>query len=422
MVDPATWAVVRREFVAFVGTRGFLIGTVFGPILISLFIVLPILFARGGGDRTVAIVDEAGVGDEVAAALAPEAIEVGGRYRVRVVAPPGGREDSVRTALRAEVRAGELDGFVWLPADVDAGGVVRYEGRHATSLRDLRELRAAVGRVVQEARLRAAGIDPAVLSEVLAPVELDARGLFEEEPRGAPDDLFLAAQLMAMALYLVILLYGNAILRGVREEKENRVVELVLSSIRPESLMAGKVFGVGAAGLLQVSIWVAFAALAIGFGDRVAGAIGGAVPEIPRVPWSAGVVFLLFFAGGYFLYAAIYAALGAMASSGQEAQNLQYPALVPLFVGFLMVFAILDDPGGALAVAGTLVPFTAPLVVPVRAAVAPIPWWEMTLSVGLLAATCWAFLWIGGRVYRVTILATGQRPSLARLWRWVREA
>lgn len=424
MTGHATWAVVKREFLAFVRTKGFVIGTLFGPLILSLFLVLPVLFSRGGGSREVVIVDAAGddLGRAVATALAPGEEGVG-RYRVRVISPLPDGADSLRASLRRRALAEEIDGWLWLPSDLDAGATVRYEGRHATSFRDVRELRGAVGEAVRAERLRASGIDPEILADAMRPVELEARGLqAQEASQGTPDEIFFAAQFMAVALYLVILLYGNAILRGVREEKENRVVELVLSSVRPETLMAGKVFGVGAAGLLQVSVWVGFAALGLAFGEQIATAIGGSLPEVPSVPWRAGALFLLFFTGGYFLYASIYAALGAVATSGQEAQNLQYPAIVPLFVGFMMVFAVLDDPGSALATAGTLIPFTAPLVVPVRELVAPLPAWELALSVVLLAATCVLFVWLGGKVYKVTILASGQRPKLRKIWRWVRAA
>jgi ABC-2 type transport system permease protein len=186
--------------------------------------------------------------------------------------------------------------------------------------------------------------------------------------------------------------------------------------------MSGKVFGIGAAGLLQLSAWVVFAGLAITFADDLAPALGASVPELPAIPLQAGALYLLYFTGGYFLYAAIFAALGAVATSGQEAQNLQYPAIAPLMIGFFMVFAVLDDPTGGLAVAGTLIPFTSPLVVPVRALLVPIPWWELAASVALLAATCAAFLWVGGKVYKVTVLATGKRPTVGQLWRWIRAA
>lgn len=416
-----TLALIRREFIAFAWSKMFVIGTLFGPILISLLIVLPYLFSETGGTRELVIVDATGgqVGREVAAELDPGG-EADGRYAVQVIEAAPEAADSVRGALRARAAAKEVDGYLWLPPDITTGAGARYEGRYATSFRDLREMRGAVSEAVREERLRAYGIDPYVLSEALAPVEIEATGVREEEPRGTTDDLFIFAQFMGMALFLVLLLYGNAILRGVREEKENRMVELILSSVRPEQLMAGKVLGIGLAGLLQVAVWVAFAALAMAFGDEITAAVGGSVPDLPRFPWQTGVIFLAYFAGGYFLYACIFAALGAVATSGQEAQNLQYPAIVPLFVGYLMIFAVTDDPGGTLAVVGTLIPLTSPLVMPVRAALTPVPWGELALSMALLVATCWAFLWIAGRVHRVTILSTGQRPSMKQLWRWVR--
>lgn len=416
-----TLALIRREFIAFTRTKMFLIGTLFGPALISLLIVLPLLFSEAGGTRELVVVDATGVqvGREVAAALDPGG-EAVGRYAVRVVETSPKEADSVRTALRARARSEEIDGTLWLSPEVVTGAGARYEGRHATSLRDLREMRGAITEAVREERLRAAGIDPGVLREALAPVVLEATGTGEEEARGAADDLFLIAQFMGMALYLVLLLYGNAVLRGVREEKENRVVELILSSVEPRQLMAGKVFGIGLAGLLQIGVWVGFGMLAMAFGDEIAAAIGGSVPDIPRIPWHVGAIFLTFFAGGYFVYACIYAGLGAIATSSQEAQNLQYPAMFPLLIAIFMVFAVTDDPSGTLAVVGTLIPLTSPLIVPVRAALAPLPWTELALSLALLVLTCWAFLWIAGRTYKVTILATGQRPSFSQLFRWIR--
>lgn len=421
-----TLAIVRREFLAFVRSKWFVVGTLFGPVLMSAFFVLPIVFGQGGGDRRVVVVDSTrrGVGREVAAGLrAAKTAQGESRYRVQLLEPTAANGDSVRAALRARVLAEEIDGWIWLPEDVTASGTARYEGRHATSFRDLRETRLAVQRAVQEERLREAGIDPAVLAEVLGPVELDAHGVAEDgPPRGGADELFLAAQFMGLALYIVILFYGNAILRAVREEKEDRSVELLLSSVEPERIMAGKVFGIGAAGLLQISVWVAFSALAIGFGGDLAPAIGASIPALPAVPWEAWGLFLLYFVGGYFLYASIYAALGAMATSSQEAQHLQIPAIFILLIAFFMMFAILEDPTGALARAGTLVPFTSPLIVPARGLLVPLPRWELAASALLLAAACAALLWIGGKVYKVTVLATGKRPTAHELWRWLRAA
>lgn len=417
-----TWTIVKREFVATTRTKGFVFGTLFGPAILSAWILLPALFAEGGGTRDVVVIDgtRAGLGEAVAARLAEDAGDLA--FRARVVTPAPGTADSVRQAFAARAVAGEIDGYVWLPPGLPAGENASYEARHATNMREVGRVRFAVDDAVRQARLRAAGIDPGTLSAVLAPApfvahEVDAGG------RGAAasgETMVLVSIIAVFVIYFVILLYGNNVLRGVREEKENRVVEIVLSSIRAEQLMAGKVFGIGGASLLQVAIWVAVAVLVSAVGEDLVRSIGGQVPMIPRLPASAAFIYLGFFAGGFFLYASIYAALGALATSGQDAQSLQFAAMLPLMIAFFMAFGVMNDPEGTLAVVGSLIPLTSLIVVPLRAILGAIPWTQTLASAALLAVACWATLWIGGRVYRVTILATGQRPSLRRVWRWVR--
>lgn len=416
---PRALVLVRREFLASVRTKSYVLGTLFGPALILLVIVMPALFAQLGDAPRIVVVDvgDTGLGAQAAAALRSE-----DRYRVELVTPDAGSADSARAALRARIAAEEIDGLVWVDPDVVGGGTVRYEGTHAASSRVLRQIRGAVTPAVQAERLRAAGIDPGVLGEALRPVEIEARGVRPERDADASADAMEAAMAVSFALYMLILLYGMSVLRGIREEKENRVVELILSSVRPEQLMVGKVVGIGAAGLLQVTIWVAFAGLLLGFGDRLAAAVGLALPDLPSVPWSLGVIFLGCFLGGYFLYAAIYAAVGATAGSGQDAQNVQMIATAPLMIAFFSLFAVIENPTGTVATICSLVPLSSPLVLPPRLALVPVPAWELAAALAILAGSCLALLWVGGKVYRVTILATGQRPTVRQLWRWVRAA
>ena len=419
-----TWTIVKREFLATTRTKGFILGTLFGPAILAAWILLPALFADSGGTRQVVVIDgtRTGLGQAVAEQLSHDSEDLA--FSVRVVAPAAGTADSVRAAMAARAAAGEIDGYVWLPPGLPAGESASYEARHATNMREVGTVRSAVDDAVRQARLRAAGIDPSTLSEALKPTPFEAREV-DVEGQGAAasgEAMVMVAILAVFVIYFVILLYGNNVLRGVREEKENRVVEIVLSSIRAEQLMAGKVFGIGGACLLQVAIWVAVAALVSAFGEDIVRSLGGQVPTIPAIPFSSAFVYVAFFAGGFFLYASIYAALGSLATSGQDAQNMQFAAMLPLMVAFFMAFGVMNDPEGPLAVAGSLIPFTSLIVVPLRAILGAIPWTQTLLAAVLLALTCWATLWIAGRVYRVTILATGQRPSLRRLWRWVRTA
>jgi ABC-2 type transport system permease protein len=417
-----TWTIVKREFLATTRTKGFLLGTLFGPAIMAGWILLPALFADSGGTREVVVIDgtRTDLGRAVAEQLTRDSEEMA--FAARVVAPPPGDADSVRAEMAAKTAAGEIDGYVWLPPGLPAGESASYEARHATNLREVRSVRSAIDDAVRQARLRAAGIDASTLSEALRPTPFEAREV-TAEGRGAAasgEAMMMTAIIAVFVIYFIILLYGNNVLRGVREEKENRVVEIVLSSIRAEQLMAGKVFGIGGACLLQVAIWVAVAGLVAAFGEDIVRAIGGQPPALPDLPLSAAFVYVFFFAGGFFLYASIYAALGSLATSGQDAQNMQFAAMVPLMVAFFMAFGVMNDPESRLAVVASLIPFTSLIVVPLRAILGAIPWTQVVLSAILLALTCWGTLWVAGRIYRVTVLATGQRPSVRRLWRWVR--
>lgn len=415
-----TWAVVKREFGSFAGTKAYLLGTLFGPLALLVLMTLPPLLenASDAGERRIVVVDS-GAGPaarEVAAALAPEAgdAEVAGfRAEIAEAREPGHHEE-----LRRRVLLGELDGYVILPDDPE--GAIVYEGRPG-DFQAIARLRAAAERAVQRERLVAAGIDPDAVDRALAPVPFESRVIGPAIDAGEPSDRHVAAVFyLNTMMYIVILLYGISVLRSVQEEKERRVVEVLLSSLRPWQLMTGKVVGIGAAGLLQVAIWIAFAAVAITWGDEILLRLGLAPPELPPLPASLALVVLLFFAGGYFLYASLYAALGAMAASWQDAQNLQFPALIILMAAFFTTFPVTESPESGLAVATSLIPFTSPLIVPARSALGATAWTDLVLPLAFLVLGCAALLWIAGRVFRVTILATGTRPTPRRLWRWLR--
>jgi len=189
--------------------------------------------------------------------------------------------------------------------------------------------------------------------------------------------------------------------------------------------------GIGAAGLLQMTIWVAVAAVVVLNGPAIAGALGAsdemvgqlaANPIIPTLPLSALIVFLAFFAGGFFLYSTIYSILGAIATTAQEAQQLVFPAILPVILGFFMMFTALENPDSTIAVVGSLIPFTSPLVMPVRVALGGIDPLQLAASVLLLLVTALGMIWIGGKIYRIGIFATGKRASVGEVVRWIRTA
>ncbi len=419
------WIVIKREFIASVRTRTFLLGTLFGPVLILGLLFLPSALDGGGGERSIAIVDVAGqgMGEAVAAAMrlaAPD--EERTVFHTEVVTPAARGEAEVRAELGARVAERSLDGYLWLPAGVMEGDSAVYEGRNATNFGELREIATAVQRAAQALRLRAVGIEPEALRDVFRPIPFEARKAGERAATGTAASAFFLAYILGFAVYLVVALYGNGVMQGVLEEKKDRIVELVVSSIRAEQLMLGKILGIGGAGLLQVMIWTVFAALALLFGDTLAAAIGLSLPPLPDVPARVAVIFLVFFTAGFFLYAGIYAVLGAIATSDQETRQLQFPVVLLLVLTLVAVVPILNDPAGRVAVVGSLIPFCAPILMPMRAVLTEVPAAELAGSLALLVVTGLAAGWLGAKIYRIGILSTGRRPTLAEVWRWVRMA
>src|SRR5690606_13183483 len=368
----------------------------------------PSALEGGGGGRAIAVVDgtDQGVGEAVAAALrraAPD--EERTVFHTEVVTLAARDEAEVRRELAARIGAKSLDGYLWLPAGVMDGDSALYEGRNATNFGELREIATAVQRAVQALRLRAVGIEPEALRDVFQPVPFEARKAGERAATGTAASAFFLAYILGFAVYLVVALYGNGVMQGVLEEKKDRIVEVVVSSIRAEQLMLGKILGIGGAGLLQVMIWTVFAALALLFGDTLAAAIGLSLPPLPDVPARVAVIFLVFFTAGFFLYAGIYAVLGAIATSDQETRQLQFPVVLLLVLTLVAVVPILNDPAGRVAVVGSLIPFCAPILMPMRAVLTEVPAAELAGSLALLVVTGLAAAWLGAKIYRIGILS-----------------
>jgi ABC-2 type transport system permease protein len=262
----------------------------------------------------------------------------------------------------------------------------------------------------------------------LAGGELEVLEL-NSETNGASesDPEFGVAFIGAMLLYMVIVLYAVAVMRATLEEKTGRIVEILISSIKPWELMLGKILGVGSVGLTQLAVWFALGVLAFSMGIP---ALVAARPEladlgeISQYLPGLGVLglFLALFLGGYFLYSALYAAVGAMCNTEEEAQQAQFPVIMLLVVPIMFLMPIIENPNSTTAVVASLVPFFAPVLMFARAATGAVPFWQIALALALLVASTLVVAWIAGRIYRVGILMQGKRPTLPELWRWVREA
>jgi ABC-2 type transport system permease protein len=417
------YAVFKREFLERVRLKSFLIATIFGPLLMAVLLILPAWLAtktRISSDvANVVIIDASGtdLGQRVATQLARS----GGSPEVRAVAP-GAVADAESLATQ-EVITKKREGYLVLGQETTSGERARYAGRNASTLPDMRYLEESIEQSVRNARFEAAGLDgPQVQAMSDVRLALGTERLSERGRGSGGRENVALAYVIAMLLYTSIVLYGQSIMMSVIEEKTQRVAEVVVSAVHPTQLLAGKVLGVGAVGLTQQLIWVLSGVLLVRFQQPIMSAmgLGGAPMVVPSVSLSTAVVFLVFFVLGFTFFTAMFAAAGSMVSSTQDAQQVATPLTLLIIPSILLLTPVMLEPNGALSRIVTLIPFTSPILMPVRMSLTNVPWFEVLGSIAILVLTCFAAIWVAARIYRVGVLMYGKKPSMGELARWIR--
>jgi ABC-2 type transport system permease protein len=385
--------VARREVLERGRSRGFVFSMLFTTAIIVGSFVVPALLFADDGDIDLGIVRPAPAGLE----LAIDA--VGARLDATIVSV--GFDD--RAAAESALEAEDVEAVIEVPADLSGPGSLIVKDEADDRLRAI--ISTAVVGLRQAALLEEAGVDPVRFIEAATPPAVEAL-----DPRTETDQAqFLFANIGTVLILVGIFSFGFTVLTGVVEEKQSRVVEVVLSTVRPRDLLMGKVLGIGILGLVQLALFV------------VAG-VGGALLtdrfELPPTAPSAIPLLALWFILGYTLYSTALGFLGALASRMEEASNASTPVTTVAMVSyFVALFAVVDDPSGIVARVATFLPPSAPMVVPLRAALGSIEPWEVVGSVVLTVAAIYVLFVVGGRVYSGAALQTAGRMKLRDAWR-----
>jgi len=445
--------VFKREYLERVRSRWFIIGTLLGPAFLLLIVGAPKLMGdRSDGSRDVAHIDlldatKDGLGERVANALRARYPLSRAPY-LRTVDPSQLPIEEDRSVLR--VQRDEVLGALVLDSTTLTGDSVRYAGRNAGSHRDLDAIRNVVRNTVLSDQMTRAGIDPKRV-EAFSHIRLDMhvrkigdKGL----ETGNPIAVILLGYGVALMLYMMIVVYGQAIMRSVLEEKSTRVAEVVVSSVNTDTLLAGKILGVGLVAISQVVSWIVLSAAALiyfpqimrggggGMADStdaangaLSSAAGGAsaaaalvATGLPSVPVWAAVALFLCFILGFIFYASLFAAVGSMVNSQEDVQQAATPVMLLLVSSAVFMGPIMANPTSNLAKTISMLPTSAPIIMPLRMTLVPVPWFEVVGSLAGVAAACAASIWLSGRIYRVGLLMYGKKPTIRELAKWVKEA
>jgi ABC-2 type transport system permease protein len=341
------WLVVaRREFIERVRTAWFVVVTVLGPVLMIGMLVVPAWLAVTTEERVIIqVVDQSG--RNLAGSLATVESMIGPNVDLQFVSP-----NVDEAVLSARIRDQKINGFLVIPPDALRGGAVIYRGDNATNFQLNLVITHALNAAARRVRASDAGLSQDTIGKIeLPPVKLIARHDTGRGEATSGQASFIVGVVVFFLLYMAILFYAVNVMRSVLLEKTSRVVEIVVSAIRPRSLMLGKVLGVGSVGLLQLAIWGAIALVLVSFRAQILGLFGitGSSATVPPLDAADVVVILAYFALGYFFYAAMYAAVGAMVNSDQEAQQLQTPIMLLLIMPALCIQLVANSPRGVVA-------------------------------------------------------------------------
>lgn len=430
--------IIKREFIAKVRNKSFIVMTFVSPIFFVLLTVfIAYLSSMKGEVKKIAIHDESGL--FVTQFESNEAFEYQDLSAVDL------------DILKEGVKEEKYEGIVYVPKSDNIGDYqesVTYISNESPSLSFVSKVELLLGDKITHVNLEQSGIDISVIDKAKADVNLKlVKADGEATVKGLNEIKIIIGGLFGYFIMMFIIIYGNMVMRSVIEEKTNRIIEIIISSVKPFQLMMGKIVGTSMAGVLQFLIWGVVGAILLGVASSILGinAMPGAgsaeamqaangmisneimfdvqnyVSEILSLPLiSLFIYFIIFFIGGYFLYSSLYAAIGAAVDNETDTQQFLLPILLPLMLGvYIGFFTVMKDPHGTVATVFSMIPFTSPIVMLMRIPFG-VPLWEVIVSIIILFLTFILVVWIAAKIYRIGVLMYGKRPSWKELYKWLK--
>ncbi len=453
-------AVVKREYVQRVRTKFFVIMTVLGPLMLVVFTIVPgLLFSiKAGGETRIAILDQTegmklsnsirrsllkqdpdddsddtvGIARSVSSNTKDRMDKAGkslnGSFSIEQVKLGGRSLDEVRRELNGRIGRDKLDGYLVIPPDIlkNSQSKTSYYGRNVGDVITRGQIEDRLNRAVRRERLIANGVKEQYIEELSKPVDVVTYPVNEKGEEGSEDSGagFVMVFVIAFLIYLTVLMYGQVVLGAIVEEKETRIAEILFSSVRPLTLMIGKLIGVSLVALTQLGIWVlAFALLSVwGIAALASRGVDMGDMTIPHLPPLFFVYFFLFFVLGYFIYATIYVLVGSMVTTTQEGGQMAMPVIFLLMAGLYMAFPVIRSPNSSFAFWVSMFPFFSPITMIVRIVSQTPPFWQIALSLIIGFVTVVLLLWLASRIYRIGMLMYGKKASIPEVMRWVRQS
>jgi len=427
------WVILKREYKTRVAKRSFLLMTILVPLLIFGFYAAIIAVALSGGNekQNIAVIDEASLFDGK--------IENKDNFTFTFI------NDASVDKFRDEYRKQGFTSLLYIPKfDLNNPKDINIYSETQIGPVTKSRIEKIVNNAIENKRMIAANIDPAKLNNIKSDITIENPvGKGKDIKKGSADVSSAVGYAAGILIYITMFIYGMMVMRGVMEEKINRIAEVIVSSVKPFQLMVGKIIGIGAVGLTQFVIWIVIVfilqfLIPIIF-PSLAHSMAAAQANTPQAQQSGALTaisqglkylnfgliifcFIFYFIGGYLIYASLFAAVGCSVSEDQqEAQQLTLPITMPIVLAFVIMTKAAAEPESGIAVFGSLFPLTSPIVMMARIPYgigSTVPWWQLGLSMVFLIMGFLFTAWLAGKIYRTGILMYGKKASWKEMWKW----
>ncbi|MCH4821630.1 ABC transporter permease [Gramella lutea] len=424
--------IINREYLARVRNKTFIIMTFLSPLIfVGMIILIAYLSMLNSTEqKIIGIYDES----EIFVAEFKDAEQVQYLdYSKKSLAEA--RKEVLENEYFGLIHISELDKETGKPE-------VEFLGKDSPGFGTVENIEKTISDKLTRDQLIAKGIDISEIDKAKASIDVEIQNFSGEQSSKMSNyiKMFFGGA-AGYLLMMFIIIYGNMVMRSVIEEKTNRIIEIIVSSVKPFQLLLGKVLGTSLAGITQFTVWIILGTvLLLGVSSFLgidpaqaqtpaSAAINGAaqpeinqlVIDIMKLPYASLLsFFVIYFLGGYFLYSAIYAAIGAAVDSETDTQQFMFPIILPLILGiYVGFFSVVENPHGTVSTIFSIIPLTSPIVMLMRIPFG-VPWWEIAISISILIATNFGVLWISAKIYRVGILMYGKKPTYKELFKWLK--
>ena len=427
--------IIKREFISKVRNKSFIVMTFLSPLLfVGIGVFVSYLSSLKADLKQIAVYDETGI----------FVSEFKNSEEYKYINLSNSNVNSIKDSVKSE----SYEGLIYIPKTGDFKSLenkIQYISNESPSINFVDHVQEVISTKITNENFKIAKLDTLAINNAQAEVNLELKKATGEDSLKGINEIKIAiGGAFGYLIMMFIVIYGNMVMRSVIEEKTNRIIEIIISSVKPFQLMMGKIIGTSLAGILQFLIWTIVGLILVFSVSMFFGINATPTSNIPpemlqsahqefgsvaqlyfnellNLPIATLLIcFVIYFIGGYFLYSSFYAAIGAAVDNETDSQQFLLPIILPLILGvYIGFFTVMNDPHGTVATVFSMIPLTSPIVMLMRIPFG-VPWWQIVLSITILFGTFFFVVWFASKIYRVGILMYGKKPTWKELYKWLK--